>query len=94
MLVGSLFDLNIFKNCKNSMSITYKLSNAGEIKINIYNGSGKNIITLLDKNQTAGIHSIMWDGNDNLGSKIISGIYFIRFESNTSIITRKIVLTQ
>jgi len=45
----------------------------------IYNILGQDIRKLVNKKEDAGLHSIIWDGRDNTGKKLPSGVYFLRF---------------
>lgn len=58
--------------------IKFALPENGHVIINIYNLAGKKIRTLLDEQRTAGYHTISWDGKDESGHDVASGIYFYR----------------
>ena len=72
-------NFKIFQNYPNpfnpSTSIAYDLPHAGNVKLFIYNISGKEISTLIDNFQSAGKHSIVWDGKNKEGQDVSSGIY-------------------
>jgi flagellar hook assembly protein FlgD len=56
---------------------------ASKIKLTIYDLSGRRVRTLADGCQTAGYQSLDWDGNNDEGNEVASGIYFYRLEAET-----------
>ena len=60
----------------NKTSIEYSISNYGLIKIQIFNLLGVKIKTLVDKIHIPGNYKIYWNGQNYLGEKQPSGIYF------------------
>ncbi len=69
----------------NSTIIPYQLTQAGEVKISIYNVLGKEIKTLIQQNQAPGKYKIMWDGTDGYGISVANGIYVyqVKFDNRT-----------
>ena len=65
-----------------STTIVYHVANIGptpaEIKIEIYDILGRQVRTLLDERKEVGEHKITWDGMDDSGSDLPSGVYFAR----------------
>jgi C1A family cysteine protease len=70
-------------------SIYYTLPKAAKVTIKVYNLVGEEIKTLLDQIQSAGKNSIDWNGTDQSGQTVSSGIYFYRLEAEGKIITKK-----
>ncbi len=62
--------------------IKYQLPVASKLTIKIYNILGNEIRTLVDGKQPAGSHSAIWDGRNNSGKSVSSGIYFYRIIVN------------
>jgi flagellar hook assembly protein FlgD len=58
----------------------------------IYDLSGREVKTLLNKEINAGYHDIKWDGLDNNGKVVATGLYFARFESGTFQKSQKMIL--
>jgi hypothetical protein len=59
--------------------IRFQLPKAAELDLVIYNLYGQSIRTLLQqKQQPAGYHTTTWDGRDDLGQSVASGVYFYR----------------
>ncbi len=75
-----------------STEIRFDLPIQTLVKIAIFNTLGQKVSTLLDAHQRAGAHSITWNGLDQSGNSVGSGVYFIRLETPEFNQTRKIVL--
>jgi flagellar hook assembly protein FlgD len=48
--------------------------------------------TLVDENRPAGPHAVRWDGRDDAGASVASGIYFMRMQAGSYTEARKLVL--
>lgn len=77
-------------------SIDYALNVDSRVVLKIYSCTGQLIKTLVDEYQEFGLHSILWNGNDDTGEKVPSGIYFISMklfseDSNAREITGKVI---
>lgn len=75
-----------------STKLCYGVDNKAKISLNIYNLSGQIVRNLVNKKELPGSYTIIWDGRDNNGERVISGIYFCRFTAGNFKITRKILL--
>ncbi|MCD6595894.1 T9SS type A sorting domain-containing protein, partial [bacterium] len=76
----------------NTTSISYYLPNDGYITLEIYDYLGKKIFTLADGNFGVGKHTEFWNGTDNNGIAVPSGIYFVKLKSEQTTITGKMLL--
>jgi len=76
-----------------STSINYELPNYSKLSINIYNILGQKIKSLLKKGEKeAGYYQIIWDGKNDFGKKVASGIYILNFQSDQFSKSLKMVL--
>jgi hypothetical protein len=75
-----------------STTLTYQLSGEAAIKLHVYNARGQRVITLAEGRQPAGIHSLTWNGQDESGLPVASGIYLYTLEVAGSRRIRKMVL--
>ncbi|MBD3271106.1 MAG: hypothetical protein GF384_01045 [Elusimicrobia bacterium] len=50
------------------------------VRVIVYNSQSQEVLTLMDEPKTAGIHRIYWDGTDDKGNKVGSGIYLIHLK--------------
>ncbi|MEF3695295.1 MAG: choice-of-anchor J domain-containing protein, partial [Candidatus Cloacimonadota bacterium] len=73
-------------------TINYSLATDGPVTINIYNARGQLVKTLVNDQKAAGIHSIVWNGTDNNGSGVSSGVYFYKMYAGKYSSTRKMIL--
>ncbi len=73
-------------------SINYDLPKSSVVKIEIYNIVGQRMKTLVNELQAAGKWSVQWNGNDDAGVHVASGIYFYRLETPNAVLTQKMVL--
>ena len=65
-----------------STTISFNLQEKGEIKLEIYNIKGQKVKTLVSSNLRKGTHSFIWNGVDNSGKLVGSGIYFYKLNVN------------
>ncbi|MEJ2617785.1 MAG: FlgD immunoglobulin-like domain containing protein, partial [Ignavibacteriaceae bacterium] len=63
--------------------IGFQIPEANNVTIKIFNSIGQEVRTLLDMQYDEGIHSVIWDGKDNLGKSLSSGVYFYRLQAGT-----------
>jgi len=73
-------------------TIEYYLPNSGEVEIEVYNITGQKVKTLVDGNATVGTNSIDWDGTDEYGYEVASGMYFYRLNAPSFSMTKKMTL--
>ncbi len=59
-------------------TINYTLANNENVKLVIYDILGKEVISLVNANQSAGSHSATWFGQNSKGANVVSGIYFYK----------------
>jgi flagellar hook assembly protein FlgD len=75
-----------------TVTIAYELDRARDVHIAIYTVRGERVRTLLDRNQGPGLHQIRWDGLNNSGQRVASGIYLIAIKSEGWKVHQKAVL--
>jgi hypothetical protein len=73
-------------------TISYSIPQNGGVVMNIYNLRGQLVKHLLHENQTAGIHSLTWNGKNDNNNPVASGVYFCRISSDGKQQTRKMLL--
>lgn len=72
--------------------IAYELMESGSTNILIYNQRGQIIRNLLNKNQLKGHYTLQWDGTDNDGFMVPSGLYVVQLKHQQRILCRKMLL--
>jgi len=73
-------------------TIEYNIPKRGYVKIEIFNLLGQKVRNLVDEYKSAGNYSVTWDGTDNGGNPLATGIYFCRFRAGDHVQTKKLVL--
>nr|NIR93103.1 T9SS type A sorting domain-containing protein [Gammaproteobacteria bacterium]NIW46519.1 T9SS type A sorting domain-containing protein [Gammaproteobacteria bacterium]NIW97860.1 T9SS type A sorting domain-containing protein [Phycisphaerae bacterium] len=72
--------------------ISYQLSAPAKVRLTIYDVLGKPVVTLVDRYQKAGKHSISWDGKTGDGESVATGLYFYHLKAGGVVQTRKMLL--
>ncbi len=72
--------------------ISYSLPENGEVRLNIYNMLGQRVKVLVDEYQHAGTQTVTWDGRNENGERVSSGIYFYKLQAGELVQTRKMTL--
>jgi hypothetical protein len=76
-------------------TISYQLPVCGKVSLIIYDILGKEVRTLVNENKSAGYHSVVWDGKDNLGASVVSGVYFYQLQLDNNLsLTKKLLLIE
>ncbi|MCL2065035.1 MAG: T9SS type A sorting domain-containing protein [Candidatus Cloacimonetes bacterium] len=73
-------------------TISFSVAVESNVSVDIYNIRGQKVRTLVNSNFSAGNHSVVWNGKDENGRKVGSGIYFYQMQTNDYVTTRKMVL--
>jgi hypothetical protein len=75
----------LFPSCPNpftsSATIRFNLSSACEANLAIYDVAGRLIKTLIDGETAAGEQAVVWDGTDNAGRRLDSGIFWMKLQA-------------
>jgi hypothetical protein len=72
--------------------IRYSIPEPGHVTLKIYRIDGQLVRTLLDADQSPGRYERIWDGNNEFGNKVSSGVYFYRMQSNNFSQVKKMIL--
>ena len=83
-LIINNFDLSNYPNPFNQTTIiSYELPvNVENAKIKIFNIKGQKVKQLVSDQQSAGQHSFVWDGRNNFGHEVGSGVYLYKLDVN------------
>ncbi len=74
-------------------TIQYALPTTAHVEIAIYNVAGQKVRTLVNERQAAGYRSVNWDGANDAGERVQSGVYFYRLKTDAGFeATRKLLL--
>ena len=77
-----------------STEIRFVLPQAGDVKVEVLDVSGKVVRTLFEGNMPAGTHSLIWNGTDAAGKEMPSGVYTCRVIAGDRVVTTKMSLVK
>jgi hypothetical protein len=73
-------------------TIKFEIPQAGRVRLDIFNILGQRVTRLVDEYQSAGPHSVIWDGTNSSGRQVSTGIYFTRLSSGDKTEIKKMLL--
>ena len=75
-------------------TIEYSIRESGRVSLKVYNVAGQLVRTLVDAEQERRVEGFTarWDGRDNAGQSVSSGVYFYKLVTPAFTDTRKMVL--
>ncbi len=74
-----------------STTINYRISTTSNVVLKVYNTLGEEVETLINERQSPGQRSVTWDGKDENGKTVTSGIYFYRIQTAQFSQTKKMI---
>lgn len=75
-------------------TISFSVPVSGPTTLKVYNLKGQVIRTLVNDAREAGRHSVVWNGKDDNGNSVSSGMYFFRVHNDGKHVTRKMLLSK
>jgi hypothetical protein len=72
--------------------ISYQIADDTNVRLNIYNSKGQFVKTLVDQSVEAGYYQTEWNGKDNSGKDVTSGVYFYRLSTEEYSKAAKMIL--
>jgi hypothetical protein len=75
-----------------STKIIFSLPEMAKVTVRIYDMLGREIRTLVNTENSAGTHEVMWNGDNDMGQKVASGIYLYSVSTNKFVQTKKMIL--
>ncbi|NTV04609.1 T9SS type A sorting domain-containing protein, partial [bacterium] len=73
-------------------TIRFDLPRTTDVSLRIYDVSGRLVCTLVDEVLPAASHAVAWDGQDDTGRRVASGVYWMRLESGGTSATRPVTV--
>ena len=73
-------------------TIKFALPEEGRMKLVIYNVLGQKVKELVDEYRQAGYHQVIWNGKNDFGAQVASGVYIYRLETVKGVQARKMLL--
>ena len=75
-------------------TIRYSLPDRGYVRLNVYNLAGQLVGTLVDGEQEAGVHEVVFRGLDAGGAPLPSGVYLYRFRAGDFATVKRLVIAR
>ena len=80
--------LNNYPNPFNPITtIEFNLNESGFVQVEIFNVKGQLVNSLININKDTGYHSVVWDGSDQYGNQISSGLYLYKLKANGNVLS-------
>jgi len=87
------YELSNYPNPFNpTTTISFSLPADQNIEIQIFNLKGQKVRKLIKGEFTSGEHSAVWDGKDDKGKTVSSGLYFYKLRTTEQVISKKMLL--
>ena len=86
-------EFNLKQNFPNpfnpSTSIQYQLLEAGFVTLEVFDVNGRKIKTLINSQQNAGYKTVMWNGTNDAGMPVSTGMYIYSVRSGDKVINKR-----
>ena len=77
-----------------STVINYDVPEKAQVRVEVFDLSGHKVRTLVNGVETPGFKSVVWDGNDDSGKPVASGVYFYRMNTASYNETKRMILSK
>lgn len=74
--------------------IRYELPERGVARLFIYDVQGRRVRALVDSEQAAGLHTLRWDGTDDTGRQVASGVYVLRLNGGRQSASQRLLVVR
>lgn len=90
--VTNTLEQNVPNPFNPATTIKYSIAQDADVSLAVYDVSGRRVRTLVDKHQRADVYKMAWDGLNDQGGRVASGVYFYKLVAGQYVQTRKMVL--
>jgi hypothetical protein len=80
--------------CVRSTEIRFEVARTSRVSIKVYNALGQLVRTLENKQLQPGRYSVVWDGTNEVGQKVSSGVYFYKMDAQKFSATKKMLVVK
>jgi len=91
---GTFLARNVPNPFSESTTLRFRLSEPGEVKLQIVDVTGRSVRVLSESHFPAGYSQLRWDGRDARGRRAATGIYFARLQAGAEVSSRRIILAR
>lgn len=85
---------NPFTTQQGETTINFTTESDGPVSLRVYDLSGRLVATVVDDNLAAGRHSVTWNGANDGGRAVGSGVYFYKLDTTNDSATRRLVIVR
>lgn len=90
---AAALDMTVFPNPFNpSTTVAFDLPRAGVVTIEVFDLAGRRVRSLLDESLEAGLHSVTWNGRDDRGVGVGSGVYLVKLVTPAGTVSRQVLM--
>ena len=89
---GDVLNQNHPNPFSSSTTIDFSLTDSKLVNLDVYNFSGNHVKTLINKTYSVGNYSVIWDGTNDSGTKVASGMYVYILKGNNEQLSKKMIL--
>jgi hypothetical protein len=75
-------------------TLRFSVPEASAVRLAVYDVNGRMVRTLISGERAAGMHEVTWDGTDDVGRAVASGVYVYRLTTDADVAVRKMVLVR
>jgi len=75
-------------------TLAFELAGKQQVTLQIHDAAGRLVRTLLHESRAAGKHAVPWDGKDEAGRSLASGVYYVSLVAKEGRLNTKLVLLQ
>ena len=72
--------------------VSFSLEREGPVSLHVFDVRGAQVRALVEGHRTAGVHRTTWDGTDDGGNRMSSGVYFYRLKTKDGQLTQRMIL--
>jgi hypothetical protein len=95
---AATFENCLYGNAPNpfvqNTGIWYGLKQEASVKLTVFNVLGQSLRTLVDQKEGPGRHMIVWDGKNDLGSRVTPGVYWYRLRAGSYTSVKKTIVVR
>jgi hypothetical protein len=77
-----------------AVTVSFSVPAAGQVRLDVFDLSGRRIATLVDRELTPGSHEAVWRGLDDRGRRAPSGVYLFRLAAGGDVARQRVVLVK
>ncbi len=76
---------------RNAATVSFSLAQSTPVRLTVFDVTGRRVATLVDGVRAAGRHEIRWNGNDDSGLAVASGVFFYRLDAASYSATKRML---